>query len=363
MAEIPEEIGRHFIVGLSGPSLTDEEQDLLRALKPLGVILRAHNFSSTKSYEGWLNDLSELEERVHASLPRAAAVIALDHEGGRVFRTPPPITHFPYARDYCLRAREVAHAMGTELRSLGINLSFAPVADINSNPNNPVIGPRAFSSDSREVARAVAEFTKGLMDEQIVPVAKHFPGHGDTSQDSHEELPSIERPLESIRNTELLPFRAAVEAQVPALLSAHILFPLVDADFPATLSPLLLRQLAREHLGFKGVLISDDLDMKAITDNYSDEEVALRAPIAGCDILLFNHDPARALRIAQLTQQLLDDGQLDGDEFFASSARIQHFLQTHVRLHVPHRLSEELLARHAGLRGQLPPSKEESSKG
>ncbi len=350
---VSEEIGRHFIVGLSGTRLTEEESSWLSAMKPLGVILRAHNFASHLPYQGWLDELSALRESVLALIPRSSMVFALDHEGGRVYRTPKPITHFPFAREYRHRAHEVATAMGVELRSIGINMSFSPVVDIDSNPKNPVIGARAFSSDPAEVAKAACEFSSGLLAEAIAPVAKHFPGHGDTSQDSHEELPTLLSSVESLKARELLPFHAIINSGIPALLSAHILFPHLDPDFPATLSPLVLYDLARESLGFDGVIISDDLDMKAISQNYSDEEVALRAPMAGCDILLFNHDPARAFRVARLVEQLLDSGQIDADLFAQSSSRIRTFLNTFAPLHTPHLLSEETLKKHGQLRASL----------
>jgi len=350
---LADEVSQRFIVGLSGPTLSESDREVLSQLRPGGVILRAHNFQADAPYASWLETLAKLEHDVISCVGRKQVIFAIDHEGGRINRCPEPITRFPSARHYATRALEVGRAMGIELRSMGFNLSFAPVADIDSNPKNPVIGPRAFGSAAWEVADAACAMVRGLSAAGIIGVGKHFPGHGDTSQDSHEELPSLEHTLELLKERELVPFEALIShANIPALLTSHILFPSLDPDYPVTLSPKVLRVLARDHLRFRGVIISDDMDMKAISENFSDDEVALQAFSAGCDMLLFNHDPLRALRVARISEVLLDELSLNPEEFAEGTVRVQRLFER-LGCYVPQALDQELLAEHAALNKSL----------
>ncbi len=349
MRSLADEVSKRFIVGLSGPTIAESDRAVLSELRPSGVILRAHNFLSDAPYGVWLETLAKLEQQVCALTGRSKAIIAIDHEGGRINRCPPPITRFSTAREFSSKAYEIGRAMGTELRSMGINLSFAPVADVDSNPANPVIGARSFGASAWQVADAACAMAQGLSEAGIIPVGKHFPGHGDTSQDSHEELPSLAHSLELLKERELIPFEALISrANITAILTSHILFPTLDADYPASLSPKILRALAREHLRYRGVLISDDMDMKAIANNFSDDEVALQAFSASCDILLFNHDPARALRVARITEALLDDLSLSPEEFSEGSVRVQKFLDR-LGWYTPQALDADILSEHSRL--------------
>lgn len=352
MSSISQSVGQHFIVGLSGPALTADDRQLLRELRPAGVILRAHNFLAERPYDVWIEALRNLLEGVKTSVGRANPIVAIDHEGGRVHRTPEPITHFPAPFFYSDFARDVAHAMAVELRSLGVNLSFAPVADIHSNSSNPVIGQRAFGSDPGTVARAAVDFAEALLAGGIVPVGKHFPGHGDTAQDSHEELPYLDLTIDQLSARELIPFRALVHAHVPCLLTAHIMFSKIDRDLPATLSPHFVKDILRNQLHYEGVVISDDLDMKAIALHFSDEQIAATSFEAGLDLLLFNHDPLRALRVAGIIEVNLANRSLLRDIFDKSSERV-HTLFEMLPWNSPGLLSEQELLRHAMLVRQI----------
>jgi len=183
-------------------------------------------------------------------------------------------------------AEKAAYINGRELRALGIQVDFAPVVDVNSNPQNPVIGIRSFGQNPAEVATLGAAAVRGYLKAGIIPVAKHFPGHGDTKTDSHKQLPVIDRPLAAWEKIDLPPFKAAIAAGVPAIMSAHIVMTALDPDFPATLSSAVLGGVLRRELGFQGVIVTDSLDMGAIANTYTIPKAALRAFLAGCDLLL-----------------------------------------------------------------------------
>jgi beta-N-acetylhexosaminidase len=183
----------------------------------------------------------------------------------------------------------VATAMARELAAIGIDLTFAPVLDVASNPANPVIGDRAFASDPHAVAVAALAAFRATRRCGLVACGKHFPGHGDTATDSHHELPVITKSRRMLSALELVPFRAAVAARIPMLMTAHVLYPAMDPGVPATLSRSILTGLLRRRLGFRGVICSDDLEMKAIADHHGPGEAAVASLAAGADLLLFCH--------------------------------------------------------------------------
>jgi beta-N-acetylhexosaminidase len=323
--------GHHLVVGLSGTTLSDDDKRVLSELKPVGAIFFAKNFGHGKPYEVWLQSFKELIEQVQQYAERDSMFMTLDHEGGSVIRTPLPITRFPHA--FLLRSLgyEVAKATGLELRSLGINVSWAPVADIFSNPTNPVIGPRSFGMTPESATQGVIDYYLGLKESGIIGCAKHFPGHGDTSQDSHIELPVLNLTVEDLRNRELIPFKALINEQVPAIMTAHILFPKIDADLPATLSKSILHSILRQELGFEGVIVSDDLDMKAVSDMFIQSGTVVRAFNAGCDLFIVSRNInssslERTYAIAQDFADSLEKGKLDESIVEASKERIEKLL-------------------------------------
>jgi beta-N-acetylhexosaminidase len=256
------------------------------------TILFARNLSG-------IDALVALTSALHAAAPEGAPLlIAVDQEGGRVQRVRAPATVWPpMARLGRLAARDlpraealaeqVGRAMGAELAALGFDIDFAPVLDVHTNPQNPVIGDRAFATTPEHVATLAGAFAKGLSHAGILPCGKHFPGHGDTALDSHLELPSVDHPLSRLRAVELLPFRALPD--LPILMTAHVVFPALDPHVPATLSEKVLETLLRQELGYRGVVVSDDLEMKAIADHFGLEEAIERALLAGCDAFLLCH--------------------------------------------------------------------------
>ena len=277
----PSSVGHHFHVRLNGVSLDDTDKRVLETLRPIGVQITNHNFAANEPYEVWLEKYKALIDDVYARTGREKMLVSIDHEGGRVHRPPAPITHFPSAFEYASRAKEVAEAFATELSSLGINILFGPCADIHSNPDNPIIAARAFSTDPEEAAQAVITFMKTLEAGGVIASPKHFPGHGDTSVDSHFDLPVLPHSYETLRKRELIPFERAIAEGVTCIMTAHILFPEFDSTLPATLSPLVLKRILREDLGFNGMIITDDLDMKAIKNKFSIETIITNALTAG----------------------------------------------------------------------------------
>ena len=190
----------------------------------------------------------------------------------------------------------VGRALGDELAALGIGWDFAPVLDVHTNPDNPVIGNRAFGTTPEAVATHALAFWRGLRGAGVLGCGKHFPGHGDTRTDSHLDLPVVDHPLERLRRIELAPFAAAARAGIDSIMTAHVVFPQLDPGRPATLSPRILTDLLRGELGFTGVIVSDDLGMKAVADRYPIDELAVLAVAAGADVLLIREPLERQSR-------------------------------------------------------------------
>jgi beta-N-acetylhexosaminidase len=238
--------------------------------------------------------LRELTGAIRDANPRA--LIAIDEEGGDVTRlyydqgSPYPGNALLGRIDDLEYTESVARTVGWELRLAGVNLNFAPDVDINSNPDNPVIGVRSFGSSADLVARHSAAWVRGLEATAVAASAKHFPGHGDTAQDSHLALPVIDASLDELRERELLPFAASIEAGARTIMTSHILLPQVDASGPATFSTIILGDLLRGELGFTGVIVSDALDMAGASGEIGIPQAAVRAIAAGCDLLCIGTD-------------------------------------------------------------------------
>ncbi len=217
--------------------------------------------------------------------------VSVDQEGGRVARLKAPFTEWPpmmtlgRSGDERLAAR-FASALAAELKAVGITLDYTPVLDIHTNPKNPVIGDRALADRADEVARLGRTIITTLQDAGVAACGKHFPGHGDTSTDSHHELPLIEHPPDRLEAVELVPFRAAIEAGVASIMTAHILIPAFDEERPGTLSPAIVDELLKKKLGYGGLVLSDDLEMRAISGRYGVADATVAAIAAGCDAVL-----------------------------------------------------------------------------
>jgi beta-N-acetylhexosaminidase len=278
------EIGQLLLGSLPGTTITPEMRSLAREFQLGGVTLFKRNIEAPEQVAELSHDLQALS----SDLP---LWIAVDQEGGRVARLRAPFTKWPpmatlgRSGDDKLAYRFAA-ALAAELKAVGITLDYAPVLDIHTNPKNPVIGDRALGEDAETVAKLGAAVIRGLQENGIAACGKHFPGHGDTAVDSHHALPIIEHPPDRIRRVECVPFREAIRHDVAFVMTAHVLVPSLDEQNAATLSSTIVRGMLREELGFNGVILSDDLEMKAIADAYTAPDAAVQAIAAGCDGVL-----------------------------------------------------------------------------
>ena len=291
------QIGQLLIAGFNGHQIPPELRSLAREFGLGGVILFARNIDEPEQVAELAFDAARL-------VPDLPAWVSVDQEGGRVARLKAPFTVWPpmatLGRSGDVRlAERFARALAAELKAVGITLDYAPVLDIHTNPKNPVIGDRALAETADGVARFGSAIVRALQGAGIAACGKHFPGHGDTSTDSHFELPLVEHPPDRLRRVEFVPFRAAIEAGVATIMTAHVLVPSLDERRPASLSRHVVYDLLRDELGFEGVILSDDLEMKAVAAEYAVPDSAVLAIEAGCDGILIcsgdHHTQAAAL--------------------------------------------------------------------
>jgi len=304
---LEEKVGQLLMVGIPGTVMSPEIEEIVRDYRPGGIILFERNYRDPQQLAG-----------LSAALQRLATIplfIAVDQEGGRVVRFKNGFTLPPAAAELGRRgspeyAYNIFSRVGEELKAAGINMNLAPVLDVNTNPYNPVIGDRALSSDPELVIELGLTVIRALQDNGIIAVGKHFPGHGDTSLDSHTHLPHVLHSRSRIEAVELSPFRRAVEAEVGAVMTAHVVYDMIDPDYPATLSEKIVDQILRSSIGFNGVVLSDDLEMKAIMNNYDLETAAVRAILSSVDLLLVCHQKKRQAQVYQGLLKAAQDGSL-----------------------------------------------------
>jgi beta-N-acetylhexosaminidase len=281
------------MVGLGGPTLDAEERRLLGELDPAGVILFRRNLEAPEDLSGLLSDL-------HALLP-APTILALDQEGGRVSRLEPWIGPTPPAAELARGGGQAAfrfgRAIGNGLRALGFNLDFAPVVDLCPPEAPNGIGDRSFGTAAVVVAQVAGSFLDGLQQAGVAGCLKHFPGLGDTDVDSHESLPKVARDLRRLEEEDLLPYRLLGE-RAAAVMVGHGHYAAIDPQpgLPATLSSTIVQGLLRQRLGFRGVIVSDDLEMGAVAPLDDNGRAAVAAVAAGCDLILYCSDLDRACR-------------------------------------------------------------------
>ncbi len=318
-------MGQYLMVGIPHATLDSETRDILSDLQPGGIILFRRNYTDPDTLQSLCADL-------HALTPENPPLIALDAEGGRVQRLSPPFTHFPPAFQIGQTgspqlAHEVGVALGQELRSVGIDIDFAPVLDVYSNPDNTVIGDRAFGSDPQRVAEFGCALAAGLRTVGVLPCGKHFPGHGATVIDSHDDLPYDERDKAVLEEIDLTPFQTAIAQGIELIMTAHVVYPAFDPNQPASLSSIIMNDLLRRRLGFQGVIVSDDLEMGAIVRTRSVDEAAIQALRAGADLLLVCQSLERALSARDACQQALQQGVLTERRLNEAQRRLQRLKQ------------------------------------
>ncbi len=311
--ELRKDIGRLLWIGFEGTHVDAKLRATLEAGDAGGVTLFARNLPTNADGTDVVA-LRKLNDDLHAAGMASGEklLISVDQEGGRVQRIKAPAQHYPpmmkaepgHTAEALAALQALARRMGAELADWGFDIDFAPVLDVHTNPANPIIGDRAFGETPEVVIARALAFAAGLQEAGILPCGKHFPGHGDTATDSHLALPRLDFAMERLRSVELAPFVAAITAQVPMLMTAHVIFACLDDAVPATLSPAVVTGLLRDELGYEGVVISDDLDMRAVADNFSVGEAAVLAIDAGCDVLLLcrslaHQDEARNALLAR----------------------------------------------------------------
>jgi beta-N-acetylhexosaminidase len=280
-------VARMFAVGFDGRQVTPSLEKLLD--RGVGaVVLFSRNVESPQQVAKLCFDIQNRAKR--------PVLIAVDQEGGRVMRLRSGFTSIPAMRtigstDDENLAHQIGQVLARELRAVNIHMDLAPVMDVDSNPANPVIGDRSFGADPDLVSRMGCALLKGLQSSGVAACAKHFPGHGDTSKDSHFDLPRLAHPMSRLEKVELPPFQAAISAGVAAIMTAHIIFETIDPAHPATISHAVLTGLLRQKMRFDGVIISDALEMKAISDHFPIDEVVVKGASAGLDLLAICENP------------------------------------------------------------------------
>jgi beta-N-acetylhexosaminidase len=295
MNELERMAGNVIVCGFGGLEAPESVHQWLAEESVAGLILFKRN----------IDDLDQAAALVASCLVQRDGalpiLVCVDQEGGRVARFGEPVIALPPMQTLGATGdpqltRNAARVLGRQLRAIGINLNFAPVLDVDTNPHNPVIGDRAFGRTPEVVIEHALAFADGLHDGGVLSCGKHFPGHGDTDLDSHLALPILRHDRARLEEVELRPFRAAAR-RLPSVMTAHVVFEAIDPEVPATMSRAAVSDLLREEIGFEGAVFSDDLEMKAIAERHSIEEAGVLAIEAGCDLLLVCSDLEAASRL------------------------------------------------------------------
>lgn len=319
--------GQSMMFRFEGPEFTDEARAAFADIRPAGVLFFSDNITSRSQIRNLCAEL----QREAESLDLPPLLIAIDQEGGLVSRLPADFVTVPSAMAQAATGSladvaTCARLTGAELREVGINLDYAPVLDVNIDPRNPVIRTRSFGESVDLVTACGLATIDGLRDTNVIPTAKHFPGHGDTNVDSHLGLPVVAHASDRLHAVELAPFKAAITAGIPAIMSAHIVFPALD-EHPATLSRPILTDLLRDQLGFTGVIFTDSMSMDAIARHYGVGDAAVRAKAAGVDVLEANESLDDQRERCNAIARALDNGALDINELAQSAKRVQALRQ------------------------------------
>jgi len=326
---LEEKIGQMVIVGLDGKAADEHARTMLSEYRVGGFILFKRNIRDAAQTIELINDLKELN-----SAGAVPLFFGVDQEGGRVDRMPDEFAKFPTNAEIGkigdpAFSRQIGRLLAKEIKSLGFNLNFAPVLDVNSNPQNPVIGDRSFGATAEIVSALGVETMKGIQEENVVSVVKHFPGHGDTSVDSHKGLPVVNNDLQRLRTFELVPFAEAIRNHADAVMVAHILLPKIDAQYPASLSKTVVTDLLRNEMKFDGVVMTDDLTMGAITEQYDIGTAAVKAIQAGSDIVLVCHEFDKEAAAIEALRAAAQRGELSRERIDESVSRILRLKETY----------------------------------
>ncbi|MCO5143679.1 MAG: beta-N-acetylhexosaminidase [Oligoflexia bacterium] len=322
-SELEYKLSQMFIVGLPGTELSEPSREFLKDYQPGGVIYFAHNYDTPAL-------VAEMSDAIQSTRDKARNLplfISVDHEGGKVQRFRKQFIHFPEPIEIGeigspKLAFLVAEVMAKELKAVGVNLDYHPLCDVHTRPSNPVIGRRAFGSDEELVSKLASAMVRGFVANGVISCIKHFPGHGDTTVDSHFDLPMVDVPWNELKEREVKPFVRAIRSRVDMIMTAHILNKAIDPIYPATLSYSTITNHLRKELRFNKLIITDDMQMDAVAKNFGEKDMIALAINAGCDILLYRHEEkGRAAMDAAF--EFLREGRITADQVEASYARIK----------------------------------------
>ncbi len=322
-SDVERKLAQMFMLGFDGVELSPGTKEFLRDYEPGGVIYFSRNYETPALV--W--ELSESIQNTRPSDNPLPLIISVDHEGGKVQRFKKPFTHFPEPMilgeiDSPKLAFDVANVMARELRAVGVNLDFHPLCDIHTRPSNPVIGRRAFGMDPEMVSKMASAMVRGFIANRMISCVKHYPGHGDTTVDSHLELPKMDVSWEELKEREVIPFQRAIKSKVDMIMTAHILNKSLDPIYPATLSYSTLTNGLRKELRYNKLIITDDMQMDAVAKYFGDDDMIALAINAGADIILYR-DEEQGRRAMDTAFKFLRDGRITEEQVEAAYARIK----------------------------------------
>ncbi len=342
-ASIRQQIGQIMIIGLKGKALDADEKQFIIQNNIGGIILFSRNIEDPKQVHALVSEVQALRSQMASKAP---LFVSIDMEGGRVARLKAPFTQWPPiakigALDSSTLAFKFAETMGHELMSVGINLDFAPCIDTLTNPKNVLIGDRSLSTDPEVVAKLGSALVRGYLKADVIACAKHFPGHGNTVIDSHEDLPVEEdTDLERLKSVELMPFKRCFRAKLDLIMTAHVKFPKIDPEWPVTLSEIFLKKILREDLDYRQLVITDDLDMKALAKYYDADFIPVRSLQAGADILLYCNDHAMPPLALDAVEKAIKDKKLSTADLTQKLARVTDLKKARIKRPDPLPLSD-----------------------
>lgn len=319
---LDEKIGQMIFAGLKDTEPNNKMNNLIHTYKVGGIIFSGENFLSTKQTISYLNQIQL--QNVMNPLP---IMFGVDQEGGRIYKLPGDLVKLPTNLEIGKMkdptySYEIGSLLGNQLHAFGFHMDFAPVLDVNSNPQNPIIGDRSFGNNPDIVSSLGIQTMKGIQSQDIISVVKHFPGHGDTSVDSHLELPEVNKTRSELENMELIPFKRAISDGADVVMVGHILLPEIDPIHPSTMSEKIIQGILRKDLGFNGVVITDDMTMKAITDNYGIGEAAVLSVTAGSDIIMVAHDYNKVVTVIDAIKAAVENGEISEERINESVNRV-----------------------------------------
>nr|WP_225941908.1 beta-N-acetylhexosaminidase [Sporosarcina limicola] len=317
-----EKIGQLMLAGIDGTAIDSNTKSLINDYKVGGLILYAENMSDTRQVVTFLSHIKSAN-----STNRLPLFLGVDQEGGQVSRLPKEVAKIPTNKiigkiNNPQFSFEVGAMLGEQVKAFGFNMDFAPVLDINSNPNNPVIGNRSFGKDEVVVSALGIQTMKGIQSQNVISVVKHFPGHGDTAVDSHFDLPQVNKNIDELQDLELIPFKQSIENGADVIMVAHILLPKIDAKFPSSLSKSIITDLLRNKLGFDGVVMTDDMTMRAITKHFDIGQAAVESVKAGSDIIMVAHDYEKVKAAVNALRIAVQGGEITEDRINTSVKRV-----------------------------------------